>query len=57
MLSLAERIAKDFRLVRIDCYYIGDKIYIGELTLTPNAGLLRWTPPEWDSRLGDKLSL
>jgi len=57
MISIVETIAKDFRFVRVDCYYVGGKIYVGELTLTPLAGMTRFSPPEWDKRLGDKLML
>lgn len=57
MLSVAERIARDFRFIRVDCYYVRGKIYVGELTLTPMAGMIRFSPKTWDKRLGDKLKL
>jgi len=57
MLYVAERIARDFRFIRVDCYYVRGKIYVGELTLTPMVGMIRFSPEEWDQRLGDKLKL
>ena len=40
MICLAECLSKCFVFVRIDLYYWENKIYFGEYTLTPQAGLL-----------------
>ena len=37
--DLAEKLSKNFPFVRVDLYIIGEKIYFGELTFTPAAGL------------------
>ena len=42
MLSIAERIAKNFEQVRVDLYNINGKIYIGELTFTPEGGMMSY---------------
>lgn len=41
MLNIAQIIANKFYQVRVDLYYVHDKIYIGELTFTPQGGQLR----------------
>lgn len=52
MWALATQLAQGFDFVRIDLYNVNGKIYFGEYTLTPMAGLMRFTPPEWDLALG-----
>lgn len=42
MISIAERIAKEFVAVRVDLYNINDKTYIGELTFTPEGGMMSY---------------
>ncbi len=57
MLVLAKTIASQFSYVRIDFYSVGSKIYFGELTFTPGAGLCRIWPRtvqrEWGSYFTD----
>jgi hypothetical protein len=57
MKALAEKIAKDFIYVRVDFYNIGKEIYFGELTFHSESGFGRFTPQEWDLKLGQKLVL
>lgn len=37
--AVAESLAQDFPFVRVDLYIVKDKIYFGELTFTPSAGM------------------
>lgn len=39
MVEYAERLAKPFPVVRVDFYYVNDKIFLGELTFTSAGGL------------------
>lgn len=39
MLKIAEVLAKPFPLARVDFYIVNNKLYFGEITLTPSAGL------------------
>lgn len=39
LFEYARILSKDFKFVRVDLYYIDDKIYFGELTFTPTGGL------------------
>lgn len=59
MISLAEKISKniDTPFVRIDFYEIKDKIYFGEITFFPGAGLEEFTPQKWDDIIGSWIDL
>ena len=57
MIEVAEKLAKPFPFVRVDFYELGDEIYIGEMTFYSGGGVLKFTPEEWDRKLGDMLSL
>ena len=46
MISLAQRLAKDFFFIRIDFYYDGTTIKCGEITNCPGAGLNTFRPRE-----------
>ncbi|GJD98082.1 ATP-grasp fold amidoligase family protein [Methylobacterium iners] len=57
MLEVADQLSKNINYVRVDLFLIGSKIYFGELTFTPGAGLIRFTPKELDlhwAKLFDK---
>ena len=62
--TLAEKLSENFPFVRVDLYIVGRKIYFGELTFTPAAGLdtdFKFVSPTYnkttDLILGEKLSL
>ena len=52
MISLAEKLGKKFDFVRVDLYYIKNKIYFGELTHYPWSGMARFNPRKFDFELG-----
>jgi hypothetical protein len=53
LVAIAEKIAAPFDFVRMDMYLEGGRIYFGEVTFYPGAGLGRLEPDEWDLRLGE----
>lgn len=57
MLEISKKLSKIFPFVRVDMYSIKNKIYVGELTLTPANGLERFDPPEVDYQLGELIDL
>lgn len=57
MVELAETLSKNIPFVRVDFYQINGRIYFGELTFYPGAGLEEITPIKWDYTLGDWLRL
>nr|QDY51824.1 hypothetical protein 1_209 [Mimiviridae sp. ChoanoV1] len=54
MIIISERISSIFEFARIDLYLINNKIYFGEITLTPMACNVKINPPEYDLILGKK---
>lgn len=52
MIRIAERLGRDFEFVRVDLYEVGGRVYCGELTFFPLAGIGRFNPPEADYTLG-----
>lgn len=57
MIKLAEKISRNYPFLRVDFYNINGKIYFSELTLFPTAGMMIFSPEEWDRILGDWLEL
>lgn len=53
MIRAAEILAQGMDFLRVDFYDTPDKIYFGELTATPGAGLAQYHPANFDARLGD----
>jgi TupA-like ATPgrasp len=51
MIEMAEVLAWKESFIRVDLYDVGRPIF-GELTLTPEAGLGKFDPPEYDATLG-----
>ncbi|WP_345815114.1 ATP-grasp fold amidoligase family protein [Paraburkholderia sp. PREW-6R] len=56
VLDTAGVLCKDFDYVRVDLYAPDDEIYFGELTFTPGAGVLPFTPDSIDFEWGKLLS-
>lgn len=57
MIELAEKLSKDFPFIRVDFYESNKKIYFGELTFYPGSGFKKFTPEEWDYKLGNLINL
>ncbi|MDY3052154.1 MAG: ATP-grasp fold amidoligase family protein [Ndongobacter sp.] len=55
--AYAEKLSEGFPFVRADFYIVNDRIYFGEMTFTPSAGLDRGRLPSTDLFLGKQLSL
>lgn len=52
LLQVAQALSEPFEFVRVDCYAIDDRVYVGELTFTPASGKLRFADPGIDARIG-----
>jgi len=48
MLELADILSSGFDFIRIDLYNVQGRIYFGEFTCYPAAGLARFVPRRWD---------
>ena len=57
MIQIAKHLSADIPFLRVDMYYINNRIYCGELTFYPVAGFVQIFPDEYDFILGEKLSL
>lgn len=57
MIEAAETLAKPFPLARIDFYIFNNKIYFGEITLTPSAGNHINLNHEGQKKLGEAIKL
>lgn len=52
---IAKRLAEDFAYVRVDLYSTGSEVFFGELTFTPGAGRMRFTPDSHEEYWGRML--
>lgn len=57
MIKIAEKLAEDFKFVRVDLYNIDGKIYFGELTFTPRGGINNTIKQEYLDKWGQWLDL
>lgn len=57
MLELATKLSEGFKEVRVDFYYVNDKIYFGEMTFTSGAGFSKFSSYEFDMELGKQFSI
>ena len=57
MIRLAETFGKDMYLLRTDCYQVGDRVYVGELTIYPSGGIDPFDPESYDTLFGSWLKL
>lgn len=57
MLEYAEILSKDFKFVRVDFYEINGILYLGELTFTPGAGIIKYQKTEQAIKIGELLKL
>lgn len=57
MITIAEKLAKPFPVVRVDVYNVGGKIYFGELTFTSLGGLMDYYTEEFQYLAGDLIDL
>ena len=57
MKDICRKLVENIPFVRVDLYVIDNKEYFGELTFYPNSGFGKFTPEEWNDKLGDLLTL
>ena len=56
MIAVAEKLGEEFFFARVELYEHENRIYFGEITHTPGAGLERFHPQEFDRTLGEMLT-
>lgn len=55
--EIARKLSAGIPFLRIDLYFINQKIFFGELTFTPCAGMTPFDPPEADLEVGKLLHI
>ena len=57
MISVAEKLSKGLKHVRVDLYNINGSVYFGEMTFFHYSGLVPFRPNKWDTIWGQWLKL
>lgn len=57
MKSIAKKLSKGMKTVRIDLYEIDGKVYFGEFTFFHGGGFYLFHPDEWEKKLGDFIKI
>ncbi len=57
MKSLASKLSEGIPQVRVDFYQVGNRVYVGELTLFHFSGDVPFQPEEWDYKFGEWIML
>lgn len=57
MLEIAKILSDDFPCVRVDLYWVNDRVYFGEMTFYPWTGYVQFEPDEFDFILGKEFVL
>jgi hypothetical protein len=52
MIAITLQLAQDFEFLRVDCYVVDERVYVGELTNYPGAGFERFIPHSFALELG-----
>ena len=52
MLQIAKNISEKFDFVRVDLYDLGDRVILGELTFTPQGGIMSYFTLEALEKMG-----
>lgn len=56
MIKIAEILSADFPFVRVDLYWVNEKVYFGELTFYPWTGYIQFHPDSFDYEMGKKFT-
>ncbi len=57
MKTLASKLSKDFKHIRVDFYEVDNHVYFGEMTFYHMSGFSKFDPEEYDLELGECLKL
>lgn len=57
MLKIAKCLSSEFKYVRVDLYFIEDKIYFGEMTFTPSGCVFPYLSDDFLLKMGSKLKI
>lgn len=57
MIDIATKLAENFNFMRVDLYFVEEKVYFGELSFYPNNGFVRYETDEMDKFFSEKIKL
>lgn len=57
MIKIAGKLSTDIPFVRVDLYNVKGKIFFGEMTYTPTAGMAKYYKPDFLKRMGSLIEL
>lgn len=57
MIEISRKLSDGIKFLRVDLYEINEKIYFGELTFCPCAGMMSFLPASADLEVGKKLQI
>ena len=57
MIKISRKLSEGIKFLRVDLYEINEKIYFGELTFCPCAGMMPFSPVSADLEVGRKLQI
>lgn len=57
MIEFSEKLSKNIPHLRVDFYYVNNKIYFSELTFFDSSGFATFEPEEWNYKLGSYIDL
>lgn len=57
MINIAEKLSNNIPFLRVDLYNVSGRIYFGELTFYPAAGMGEFTDKDWENTLGSYINL
>lgn len=53
LVEVAEKMSAGIPFVRVDCYIINHRVYVGEMTFFPWGGFMKFKDEKWNRLLGD----
>lgn len=57
LVTVVEKMSAGIPFVRVDCYIIGGRVYVGEMTFFPWGGFQKFCDESWNLRLGEMQKL
>ena len=57
LIKICKKLSDCTRFLRIDLYVIDDRVYFGEITFYPASGMGKFSPEEWNLKLGNLINI
>jgi hypothetical protein len=54
LIYIAQALSRGIDFVRVDMFNVNERVYAGEMTFSPGAGMFKFSPEYWDHILGEK---